>query len=378
MTYILDGGPQTGGLREHIAPVITLHTSQNAPGTRNLALAVYIRDRRELDDSYGGYHSISDCHGDGMQLAGLSLKVWHAPAVNSISLSHSFVTRAEDWKKLSKEARERILRSGAERCHRMSRWCVSKGVGPVQARIITEAQAKRGVSGFTTHAIVQSRDRTDPGKDFPLEEFFGYYREMEGSTSAAKPAKLEKDTPTGWCFVTKDTTLNVAPLSSSRKVREALRGERVLIAGNAESTQWWIQVGDYWIPKSAIKAGVGSANRTLFHGNFPDRAMPVNGTRTAELDLAWAELLFRIGAHKGSPYRDLHAWLGSKGVGGPTELRRQRFLAARGYYKGAHDGNRGPITIRAEKRFLNDQREFFTPSPASAMPKLRGYAGKVY
>ena len=197
MAYILDGGPQTGGLREEIDSVILLHTSENAPRTSCLALAVYIRDRRNIDGSYGSYHSLSDCFGDGMQLAGLSLKVWHAPALNGSSLSHSFVTRAADWNKLPKQDRENILRSGAERCHKMSRWLVSQGKPAVQARLLNAEQAKAGYPGFTTHAAVQPVDRTDPGRDFPWDEFFAYFRSYERGAAGVKPVAAEKSAHKG-------------------------------------------------------------------------------------------------------------------------------------------------------------------------------------
>lgn len=380
MAFILDGGPQTGGLRSKRAPVITLHTSENPPGTRNLALAVYIRDRRTLDGSFGSYHSLSDCHGDGMQLAGLSLKVWHAPTVNDVSLSHSFVTRAASWKDLTPQQRDRLLQAGAERCHRMSRWCVSIGVGPVLPRLITDAQARAGVSGFTYHSIVQSRDRTDPGRDFPREDFFRRFTALENAKAEAKPVAQVKNALRGWNVAAEAASLHVAPLSTSTKVRDVEKGDPLLIAADAEATEWWIQVGDFWIQRNRIEKGNGSSRRRLFHGNFPDRPLPVNGTRTTELDLAWEELLYRLGEHTGAPYADLHRWLGKRGYTGSTEQRRQRFLAhpRRGYYTLAVDAIRGPGTLRAEKEFLNDQRDHFTPTPASAMPALRGYAGTVY
>ena len=37
----------------------------------------------------------------------------------------------------------------------------------------------------------------------------------------------------------------------------------------------------------------------------------------------------------------------------------QRFLAAKGLYKGLIDGVRGSRTVKAEQTYLNDQRQYF-------------------
>jgi len=373
MSFYLDGTKQQGGHR-NTRPVIGMHTSENAPGTRNLALAVFIRGRSD----YGSYDMICDTYDELFQLSGLSTKTWHAPAINGYASSLSFVTRAADWKKLSDRARKALLRSGAEGAHITSQWHKRNGRGTVPAKVITRWQADNGHKGFITHEEVQPADRTDPGKDFPWDEFFTYYRAYERGASGVKPVAAEKSAHKGWCVADKHSALHTLPSSKSRKVRTVRKGEPLLIASDAEVTKWWIQVGDYWIPRSAVAKGNGDASRKLFHGNFPDRAMPLNGTRTTELDLAWEELLYRLGAHKGSPYSDLHEWLGTKGVAGAYVQRIQRFLKLRGYYDGAIDNKRDSKTVRAEKEFLNDQRRYFTPKPASAMPKLRGYTGKVY
>ena len=50
---------------------------------------------------------------------------------------------------------------------------------------------------------------------------------------------------------------------------------------------------------------------------------------------------------------------------GPRQQRQketvtalQRFLRGKGLYRGLVDGVRGPLTVKAEQEYLNDQRKF--------------------
>jgi len=36
----------------------------------------------------------------------------------------------------------------------------------------------------------------------------------------------------------------------------------------------------------------------------------------------------------------------------------QRFLRAKSLYKGTIDGSRGPVTVKAEQQYLNNQRKY--------------------
>lgn len=128
-------------------------------------------------------------------------------------------------------------------------------------------------------------------------------------------------------------------------------------------------------PKPTPKPGADKA--------WPDVDLPVNGDKTKEWDAAWTELLDRIGyddkdlgknfqkwlskfpdPRTGRPYYDLNRYL-LDGVMGPAGVRAlQRFLYDREndnghrFYNGVADGDRGQLTVKAEKRYLNFQRQF--------------------
>lgn len=186
----------------------------------------------------------------------------------------------------------------------------------------------------------------------------------------------------GFYRATTAASLHVEPDSTSKKVRDVEEGELLIISAGARETEWWIQVGDnLWVQSRRVeRRTVGSANPRGHHGEYPDRAIPVNGTGTAELEKAWRELFLRIGWWKGSVQSSMWQYFTSPaiGYGGNTVQVLQMYLRDRGFYTGAIDGIRGPLTITGEKMFLNGQLQYFTPAPPSAHRDNRAYSGKVY
>lgn len=90
---------------------------------------------------------------------------FHVRGYNSRALGIELATRAHDWRTLPAGWRDAILYRAAEV---VSRWCKTHTIPPIR---ITKEQADQGERGIIAHADLDSRRRTDPGKDFPWIEF---------------------------------------------------------------------------------------------------------------------------------------------------------------------------------------------------------------
>lgn len=396
MSFPLDGTKQQSRGTKRAVAQVTLHTSENAPGTRNAALAGFIRGRSD----YGSYHCIVDTFGDRLQLAGFWSKVWHAPAVNGFAMGLSFVTRARDWNALSDRARTALVNAGAMEAHRYSRWCVANGAGAVPATRLSGAQARAGGRGFSTHGEIQPADRTDPGATFPWNQFLAEYRRLEGggstskpsapSTPAPKPAPKPAPAPQlSWARVKPftgkraDGIIRTGPGTKHKKVREVYRWEWLYM--NGRSSGAWRGLGDgLWIHKDNIIPEPASSNgpkqvNGLSSGQFPDRNIPINGTNTYEYRHAGVDLAARLGESKGSTQARLaralkkrHAYLRS--VNGNVRTIKTH-LAKLGHYKGNVDNKNNVPFREGAKRWYNEQKTHYTPKPPTAHRWARNFKG---
>jgi len=69
------------------------------------------------------------------------------------------------------------IRNAAAAAWEMSKYVHSITGEYVPERRITSAEYRAGVPGFISHARVDPGRRTDPGRNFPWEMFFRYYRQ---------------------------------------------------------------------------------------------------------------------------------------------------------------------------------------------------------
>ena len=240
------------------------------------------------------------------------------------------------------------------------------------------------VQGHKEIAVPAGR-KADP--NFDMDTFRSNVTKARSGGSTSSPAPSQPGTApnqpvtapeAGFYRATEAASLHTEPNSKSLKVRDVERGDLLLVSSGARHTQWWVQVGDYWVQRTRIRTGPGSADAGGHHGEYPDRALPVNGSGTRELEKAWKELFLRIGWWKGDVQSSMFQYFGHLGYKGSTIARLQAYLRDRGFYSMRVDGIRGPGTITGEKSFLNGQREHFTPRPVSHHSRNRAYSGKVY
>ncbi|GAA4923574.1 hypothetical protein [Nesterenkonia rhizosphaerae] len=171
-------------------PQVGLHTSEFPAGHLLLALWLFINGRID----HGSYHGGSDAHGNRNQYAPWSWYTWHAPAINPFAAGLVANCRSDEWDRISKVWRDNLIDGLAYMAHLYSRWCVSQGLGPVPAVLLTAAQARAGAHGFVYHGALQS-DRTDPTglrNVFPWEQFRARFIAYENGTTTASTTIKEK------------------------------------------------------------------------------------------------------------------------------------------------------------------------------------------
>ena len=104
---------------------------------------------------------------------------------------------------------------------------------------------------------------------------------------------------------------------------------------------------------------------------WPESPLPVTDEHTKDSHNAWVRLMEDVGHSYARLGHQLQAWLDSlghypmppylhDGVMGPAAVKGlQSFLKAKGHYDGLLDGQRGPMTVRAEIAYLNSQRTYY-------------------
>lgn len=165
-----------GGPRKSKIQAVFIHTTENDIGTPAENVANYqIRTRT------GSYH----CLVDTQKLLIENTDDWITWSTgnlgNDVGLHMSFVARAamtrQQW--LNNRA---MLSIGA---WKVAQWCRAYGI---PAKFVTGPELARGVKGVSTHfeaRIWGNTDHTDPGPNFPMQEFLEMVRtHMTGKAPA--------------------------------------------------------------------------------------------------------------------------------------------------------------------------------------------------
>jgi hypothetical protein len=179
--------------RETPSGVIVVHTAENTPdfvgfdGTAE-AVANFIRTRTDA----GSYHDLADSDST-VHLVEYSCEAYHdGTGSNRHSYGVSMATRADIWPFAPEEWRRKTVRNAAQAAARYAKW-VRAGRGIIiPARRISRAQSEQRLPGFISHAERDPTRRTDPGVDFPWDQFLADYAEAMGPT---RPPTEEDDMP---------------------------------------------------------------------------------------------------------------------------------------------------------------------------------------
>lgn len=289
-----------------------LHTGENATDMVGIdegaeAVARFLSDRK----TWGSYHRLVDSDSK-VPVLPWRYEAYHCIYTNNWSIGISAAIQLRHWDVMAPDRRERILVNMAESAAE-SAWWLDKEYGiKVPPRWLTREQALARVPGFIEHGRTDPWRRTDPW-DRDSDEAADFMR-LYALAVGQEPAPL----PT--------------------------------------------------IPKPPLVVG-----------QWPDVELWVDGIRGPVTIKAWQTLLAGIGKYEGRidglwhevSVKAEQSWL--RGLGyyrglidgweGPMTITAlQKHLTAKGLYPGGHawwDGKRGPRTIVAEQRYLNDQRRYF-------------------
>lgn len=192
-TYLQDHPPSRSQYRRPRRAKVTggvcVHTAENAtdlklPDDGAEGVASFISTR----DTPGSYHSLVD----STSVVRVVPYEWEAfgdgTGSNPYALHLSFACRAAQWPTLPAEWRIPALRNGAAEAAAMARWVKATRGITVPADHITAKQYRDGVPGFVGHGQLDPDRRSDPGLEFPWDEFLAYYAdEMAGRPAPPAP-----------------------------------------------------------------------------------------------------------------------------------------------------------------------------------------------
>lgn len=192
-------GPSVNGVPVRNSPTCVLHTYQADwpalhPRPGSPTGAGYIQSRRDS----AGYHHLTGLD-TSVQLAPWNTATAHAIPVNVWAKGFSCMWFAGRWNQLSAANRATLVNGMARGVYEYSQWRVRNGMSAIIPRKITRAQAMRGENGIVYHGDLQD-DRTDPGQDFPLQQFLTELRRLQagGSSTPAAPPVLEGEVIVSW------------------------------------------------------------------------------------------------------------------------------------------------------------------------------------
>lgn len=154
------GGFHGYASRNKTPTAIVLHTAENNPSSNS---AVAIGQYFSRTERQASYHTVVDSS-QALRLLPWGYTAFHVRGANSWTLGLSFATRAALWGQHPRWDAQAIEHAAKEAAAMAKRYGI-----PV--RLVSAADARRGVKGFTTHAAMDPGRRSDPGAGFPMQKF---------------------------------------------------------------------------------------------------------------------------------------------------------------------------------------------------------------
>lgn len=182
-TYLQDNPPLT---RQYRLPrrakptgMIGVHTAESIldaigedTGAENVA--DFIRRRSD----YGSYHTIADSD-SRVRLVPFDAEAYgDGTGSNYFGIHISFACKAAGWSGMSAVRRGAFIHQGAQAAAEAARWLKRNHGIVVPAKRISKAQSDAGLPGFISHAERDPARRSDPGPDFPWDDFLAEFRDL--------------------------------------------------------------------------------------------------------------------------------------------------------------------------------------------------------
>jgi hypothetical protein len=226
--------------------VVAVHTAENTPDYVAFdggaeGVANFIRTR----STPGSYHELvdSDSH---INLVDWMDEAYHdGTGTNRHSWGLSFATRADVWPLAPQAWRDGAIDRGAARAAAYARWLRARSGIIIPTRRLTAAQARARVPGFVTHALLDPGRRSDPGREFPWEQFFNRYLRHLGGVAPVPvpPPSLAKESSMTLIFLTEQTRyLVVTPWG----VKNITKEQGYAIDARNEGIQAWKLTNAEW------------------------------------------------------------------------------------------------------------------------------------
>lgn len=163
--------------RSPVTGAIVVHTAENItdtdpPDGGAEAVARFISTRT---DAPGSYHTVVDSD-TIVDVGRYEWEMFHeGTGGNRWSLGLSFACQAASWSRLPRAWVTGAIRNGGLEAATMAAWVKSTVGVTVPAKRITPTQYRNGEPGFISHAELDPGRRTDPGADFPWDDFLAQY-----------------------------------------------------------------------------------------------------------------------------------------------------------------------------------------------------------
>lgn len=222
--------------REAVSGVIVIHTAENEAdlvgadsGAENVAK--FIQNRTDP----GSYHRLVDSDSI-VKLVRLGCEAYgDGTGSNPHAIHLSVAVRTVDWAKMSKSKRTEYIANLAKAANEARKWLKNKHNITVPAKRISRAESEKRLPGFIGHGDRDPGRRSDPGADFPWDEFLAAYVALSKPTkviknpSSSKNTKAKKAQKTRRIILraekrgTKDKVITKAQLRKLKSVRVALR-----------------------------------------------------------------------------------------------------------------------------------------------------------
>lgn len=162
--------------RDQPSGVIVVHTAESAldeigedTGAEGVARYIGVRT------SYGSYHRLADSD-SVVAVARFEMTTYgDGTGSNDHAIHISFACRASDWPGMSAERKAAFIANGAKAAREARDWLKREHGIDVPARRISRAQSDAKVPGFISHGERDPGRRTDPGREFPWDQFLNAY-----------------------------------------------------------------------------------------------------------------------------------------------------------------------------------------------------------
>lgn len=162
--------------------LIVVHTAESAmdtvgPDTGAENVAAFIARRT---DAPGSYHIIADSD-SRIRLVRFTDEAYGDGTGSNLYAMHlSAACRTVDWKNMSSARKAGYVKQMAEGAATYARW-VKKQYGiTIPAKRVSRDESSAGRPGFISHGERDPGRRTDPGSDFPWDDFIASFSRIMG------------------------------------------------------------------------------------------------------------------------------------------------------------------------------------------------------